>query len=155
MDKKKLSPSIEDYLEAIYFLAREKKSVRTSDIASFLGHRIPSVTEMLGKLNKSGLVKHEKYGAVLLTPRGRRIAKKVSDRHVVLVSFLRLLGVNKKSAEIDACKIEHVVNSKTMDKLRKFVRFARGAPETPIWLKHFRHFVKTGKRLECECREKS
>lgn len=152
MGKRKLSPSVEDYLETIYFLAREKGKVGTSDIASFLGHKPPSVTEMLGKLGRDGLVKHEKYGAVSLTPRGRRIAKEIGSRHVDLIRFLRLLGVNKKSAEADACKIEHVVDSRTMEKLRKFLRFVEEAPEKPTWLEHYRYFIKTGKHLECERR---
>jgi len=152
MGKRKLSPSVEDYLEAIYLLAREKDNVRTTDIASFLGHKPPSVTEMLGKLGEDGLVKHEKYGAVSLTPRGRKIATEVSSRHVDLISFLRLLGVDKKSAEADACKIEHIVNPKTMEKLRKFLRFVGEAPEKPQWLDHYRYFVKTGKHPKCERR---
>lgn len=144
------STSVEDYLEAIYFIAKEKSEVRTSDIASFLKHKPPSVTEMLGKLSKRGMIKHEKYGTIILTLKGRKIAKRVSDRHVDLINFLQLLGIDKKSAEVNACKIEHVVDSKVMGKLRKFVRFVREAPEKPLWLEHYKHFAKTGKHPKCK-----
>lgn len=152
MNKRKLGSGVEDYLEAIYFLAREKSNIRTSDIASFLGHKPPSVTEMLEKLSKDGLVEHEKYGVVSLTPRGRRIAKKISSKHIDLVSFLEVLGVDRKTAEIDACKMEHVVSPESMKRLRKFVEFAqkyctqclseRG--EEPEWLKHYKQLRRDG-----------
>lgn len=138
MEERKLSPSTEDYLEAIHLLAKGKGKVGTTDIASFLDHKPPSVTKMLGKLSKDGLVKHKKHGQVLLTPRGRKIAEEVSSRHIDLISFLQILGVDKKSAKADACKIEHVVAPKTMEKLRKFLRFVKEAPEEPQWLEHYK-----------------
>ncbi len=150
MDKKKFSSSVEDYLEAIYFIAKKKDRVKTSDIASFLGHKPPSVTEMLEKLSKEGLVKHKKYGIVSLTPRGMRIAKEVSSKHMVLVSFLELLGMDRRIAEIDACKIEHVVTRKTMNRLKKLVEFVQRAPKKPEWLEHYKHFIKTGEHPECK-----
>lgn len=153
MGEEKLSPSAEDYLEAIYLLTKEKDDVGTSDIASFLRHKPPSVTEMLGKLRENGLVEHEKHGDVILTSRGEKTAEKISERHADLTTFLQLLGVDKESAKTDACKIEHVVNSKTMKKLRKFLEFVEEAPEEPKWLEHYEHFVKTGEHPECEHRE--
>jgi Mn-dependent DtxR family transcriptional regulator len=145
MRKKKFSSSMEDYLEAIYWQIEEKGEARMSEISSFLGHKPPSVTEMLEKLSERGLIKHKKYGVILLTPRGRKIAKEVSSRHKILTSFLELLGINKKIAEVDACKIEHVVDPKTIDRLRKFVEFMGEAPISSRWLTHYNHFVKTGK----------
>ncbi len=150
MGKKKFSSSVEDYLEAIYFIVKEKDGAKTSDIASLLGHKPPSVTEMLEKLSKEGLVKHEKYGTVSLTPRGMRVAEEVSGRHKTLISFLELLGVDRGTAEIDACKIEHAVTRRTMNRLRKLVEFVQKAPEEPEWLEHYKHFVKTGEHLECK-----
>ncbi|MCK4405163.1 MAG: metal-dependent transcriptional regulator [Hadesarchaea archaeon] len=150
MGKKKFSSSVEDYLEAIYFLTNEETSVKTSNIASFLEHKPPSVTEMLEKLSKEGLVKHEKYGTVSLTPQGLRVAEEVGARHKTLIIFLELLGVDRGTAEIDACKIEHVLNRRTMNRLRRFVEFVQKAPKKPEWLEHYKHFVKTGEHLECK-----
>lgn len=132
MSKKKLSSSVEDYLEAIYWLGEKKGEARSSEISSFLGHKPSSITEMLGKLSKRGLIKHKKYGSVTITLRGRRVAKEISSRHDDLTNFLQLLGIDKKSAEVNACKIEHVVDSKVMEKLRKFVRFVREVPKKPM-----------------------
>jgi len=150
MGKKKSSSSVEDHLEAIYWLIKDKGEARTSEISSFLGHKPSSVTEMLDKLSKKGFIKHEKYGAVSLTPQGLRVAEEVSGRHKTLISFLELLGVDRETAEIDACRIEHVVNQRTVNRLRKFVEFVQKAPKKPEWLEHYKHFVKTGEHLECE-----
>ncbi|HDI12702.1 MAG TPA: metal-dependent transcriptional regulator, partial [Hadesarchaea archaeon] len=96
--------------------------------------------------------KHEKYGKVSLTPQGMRVAEEVASRHKTLISFLELLGVDRETAEIDACKMEHVLNRRTMSRLRKLVEFVQTAPEEPEWLKHYRHFIKTGEHVECKKR---
>ncbi len=143
--KEELSSNIEDYLEAIYLLHKRTGRVRISDIASFLRLKPPSVTEMLEKLKKKGLVQHEKYGEVSLTPRGLQIAEEIYTRHRTLVDFLLLLGVNPETAELDACKIEHVLSRRTLNRLRKFVEFLNRSKSE--WLNRFTHFVKTGEYL--------
>ncbi len=148
--KKKLSESIEDYLEAIYRIESKKGLVRTSDISSFFGHKPSSVTEMLQKLDGQGLVNYEKYRGVTLTESGKRVAKEVSRKHETLSSFLKILGVDEGIAEEDACRIEHSVHKETMETLRKFVGFVQEAPKDPKWLRHFRHFIKTGKHPKPE-----
>lgn len=147
-----LSSSVEDYLEAVYLLIEENEEVGTSDIASFLEIKPPSVSEMLRKLRDKGLVNYEKYSKISLTPRGKGIAKEVNKRHDDLVSFLKLLGVNEETAQLDACKVEHVVGDNTMGKLRKFLNFVNEAPEEPTWLEHYKKFVETGRHPECDRR---
>ncbi len=153
MKKERISSSAEDYLEAVYLLKDKKEKVGNSDIASFLEITLPSVTEMLKKLRKKSLVNYKKYGKISLTPKGEKIAKEVSSRHKDLASFLKLLGVNEESAQLDACKIEHIVGKNTMNKLRKFLNFIEKAPEEPTWLKHYRQFLETGEHPDCENRE--
>lgn len=145
MNKKTVSQSVEDYLEIIYRLEKKKGFVRTSDISSFFGHKASSVTEMLQKLDWHGYVNYEKYGGVTLTKEGKRIAKKVSERHETLASFLKILGIDEMVAEEDACRIEHSVHKETMERLRTFVSFVQNAPKDPKWLRHFEYFIKTGK----------
>lgn len=152
MNEEKMSSSVEDYLEALYLLTEEKDEVGTSDIASFLGITLPSVTEMLKKLRKKGLINYEKYGNISLTSPGKKIGKRVSGRHDDLVTFLKLLGVDEETAQLDACRVEHVVGENTMKKLRNFLNFVDEAPEEPTWLEHYRHFVETGKHPECDRR---
>jgi len=143
--KKRLSESMEDYLEIIYRLEKKKGFARTSDISSFFGHKPSSVTGMLQKLDEQGLVNYEKYRGVTLTAKGKQLAKDVSRRHETLVSFLKVLGIDKEIAEEDACRIEHAVHKETIERLRKFVSFVQKAPKDPKWLRHFEYFIKTGK----------
>jgi len=143
--KKRLSESMEDYLEIIYRLEEKKGFARTSDISSFFGHKPSSVTGMLQKLDEQALVNYEKYRGVTLTAKGKQLAKDVSRRHETLVSFLKVLGIDKEIAEEDACRIEHAVHKETIERLRKFVGFVQKAPKDPKWLRHFEYFIKTGK----------
>lgn len=138
--KKELSSSAEDYLEAVHLLTEEEDGVGTSDIASFLDVRLPSVTEMLRKLREKKLINYEKYGKASLTPQGRDIGKKIRRKHEDLENFLKFLGVDEESAQIDACKIEHVVGQNTMEKLRKFLKFVEETSEKPIWSEKYRNF---------------
>lgn len=148
MNGEKMSSSVEDYLEAVYLLTKEKDEVGTSDIASFLGVKLPSVTEMLRKLREKDLVNYEKYGKITLTSRGKELGEKISNRHNDLVKFLKLLGVNEESAQLDACKVEHVLSQDTMGKLRKFLKFIEEKSDESTWLEEYRRSVNTGMSSE-------
>ncbi len=145
-----LTSSMEDYLESIYDLEMKKGCAATGDISSYLSVNPASVTEMIQKLDKFGFVTYEKYRGVALTKKGRRIGKSIKKRHDTLSTFLMFLGIKREIAERDACKIEHDVDPITLDHLTKFVQFIQGAPHNPKWLKHFKHYIKTGERLRCD-----
>jgi len=119
----KLTKSNEDYLEAIYLIEKEKKSVGVKDISVFLDISLPSVSEAVKKLNKKNLVKNERYGKILITRKGEKTAIKVYDKHKTLLDFLtKILKVENKTALQEACLIEHVISSDTNKKLKKFVK---------------------------------
>ncbi|RLI28816.1 metal-dependent transcriptional regulator [Candidatus Bathyarchaeota archaeon] len=122
MKGKTYSASFEDYLEAIYLLGREKGEVRVTDLAAKLKVKKASVSEALIKLADRGLIKHERYGTVTLTSKGREIAEKVFRTHQAVYRFLReILGVDAETAEKDACAIEHAVSRETLSKLEEFL----------------------------------
>ena len=117
-----LSESAQDYLEALQLATQDRRVVRISDIAQRLGVRLPSVVAMLKGLAAKGLVKHERYGLVELTETGRLEAQEVLARHKAIYRFLNgFLGVNKATAEADACRIEHVLSPDTVKRLLKLV----------------------------------
>lgn len=117
-----LSSSMQDYLEAILELAQEEKSVRITDIANKLNIAKASVNQTISKLKEMELVQQQVYGPVELTDKGRLLANKVMQRHIKLKQFLvEALGVEPEVAEKDACLMEHVVSSQTMDKLTEFL----------------------------------
>ena len=114
----KLTSHMEDYLEAISFCADERGVSRVSDIRNMLGVKTPSVTGAIKALAEAGYVEHEPYSGIVLTAKGRRAAEDVKKRHAILSRFLtQVLGVNPKTADIDACKMEHAVSKETLEKL--------------------------------------
>ncbi|MDY6864403.1 MAG: transcriptional regulator MntR [Halobacteriota archaeon] len=143
------SKTVEDYLEVIYELIEEKGYARTVDISSRLNVQPPSVTEMIQRMDVGGYLIYEKYRGLKLTRKGRNLAKEISDRHKTLATFLKILGVDEEIAEVDACNIEHNVNSETMLRLTKFVEFVENSNHDGSWIEHFKHYALTGQFL-CE-----
>ena len=147
--------TIEDYVELVYNLQQEKEKVHTNDVAHALNINPASVTEIFQKLSNEGYIYYEKYFGVSLTQKGKDIALKTKNRHEILKNFLILLGVNEKIADQDACKIEHNVDKITMEKLKKFVKFATIEDGCTKWLDHFRYFDSTGKYIRCDSKDNS
>ncbi|MGQ9615396.1 MAG: metal-dependent transcriptional regulator [Spirochaetota bacterium] len=144
----KLSSKMEDYLEVISILNKEKGVVRVKDISRKMNVKNPSVSGALSTLESNDLIRHEKYGYVVLTEKGKRIARDIQKKHNVLLRFLTLvLKIDRETAERDSCKLEHAISPQTLEKLTKFIEFVETFPEKdiPEWLKSFYNFVKTGK----------
>ncbi len=118
-----LTASLEDYLEVIHILHQNAKNVGVTDIAKVLGISKPSVTRAIKSLKNNSLVIQEKYGKIVLTPEGDKIAKSVYSRHKVLRKFLtEVLKISEDTAEIDACKIEHIISKETLEGIEKFLK---------------------------------
>ncbi len=118
-----ITRAMEDYLEVIYWLSKEKGSAKISDISQMMGVRLPSVSEMMKRLKAEELVDYEPYGEVTLTEKGMEVAVKIAARHELLAGFFMALGVEKKIAIEDACKVEHDLHPDTLKKLRNFIKF--------------------------------
>ena len=148
----KLSSSMEDYLEAIAILNKEKGFTRVKDISRLLNVKNPSVTGALAALERDDLVRHERYGYVELTERGERIARDIRKRHAILLRFLTLiLKIDPEKAEQDSCRLEHAISAETIERLTQFVEFVETCPEqdTPEWLYNFYYYMRTGERRGC------
>ena len=112
MDAKESS---EDYLEAILIISNEKKVVRNIDIARHLEFSKPSVSIALKKLKEKGLIEIDGDNLITLTKEGLEIAEKTYQKHLGITRVLISLGVDKKTAEKDACRIEHVISEETFN----------------------------------------
>jgi DtxR family Mn-dependent transcriptional regulator len=118
----RLGESAEDYLEATLALEATGRPVRVKDLAERMRVSRPSVVAALAALGDRGLVSHERYGAVELTAAGRRAAGEVERRHRLVSGFLRrVLGVSARTAEADACRIEHALSPETVERLGEYV----------------------------------
>ena len=113
-----ITRSKEDYLRVIFELSKSKESIRSSDVAEKLGITRASVSRMMTELKKSGLIEKEKYGSVVLTERGYKLAAQIKNKHDLIKLFLtNVLGVSESIANIDACSMEHAVSHETAEKL--------------------------------------
>lgn len=81
-------------MKSIYILSVSKREVRVSDIASYMGVRLPSVSEALKKLKDRGLVIYDKYNSVCLTNKGYEVVRNLVKRHqLILYFFQNVLGL--------------------------------------------------------------
>jgi DtxR family Mn-dependent transcriptional regulator len=119
---KRIGSRWEDYLKAISILADERKEVRVTDIAVRLKVTKPSVFSAVKSLEDRGLVVHERYGCVIMTPEGTVEAANIRERYRFLTSCLReIMGISPENAEKDACKLEHILSVETLKKMKAFV----------------------------------
>ena len=117
-----LTSSMEDYLEAIFELDKNRRAVRVKDVAEKLEVTMPSVNGALKTLEAQGLIIHEKYDYIELTETGMTQASKIASKHHVICTFLKeFLGVDADTAEKEACRIEHVLCTDTIEKLEKYL----------------------------------
>lgn len=113
---------MEDYLETIYVLRKRLPVVRSIDIATELGYSKPSVSVAMKNLRENGYVLMDPDGYLTLTDAGREIAEKIYERHTLLTDWLLYLGVSPKTAEEDACRIEHVISAETFSAMKKTLK---------------------------------
>ena len=141
-----LSKNKEDYLETIFKLIEDKGVAKTKDIAKEMKVKPPSVSEMLIKLKKQGLVKYKKYSPITLTQQGEESAKKVLYGHNALKMLLQYLDIPEEIAEEDACTMEHHLHPRTVIQINNFVNFLKSFQKTPDWLVAFKEFCKKSKK---------
>jgi Mn-dependent DtxR family transcriptional regulator len=121
----KLSPSqsAEDYLERIHELIEKKGYARVVDIASSLKVKQASVTSMVQKLAEAGYLEYEKYRGLVLTDKGRDVARKIQNRHATLSRFFSLFGLDAETQRQDIEGIEHHLSPATVDVLADLAQF--------------------------------
>ncbi|MDC7219536.1 MAG: metal-dependent transcriptional regulator [Spirochaetales bacterium] len=131
MKNKKLTSSLEDYLEAIYILENKHRVARVKDIAAHLGVQMPSVTGALRNLRERGLVVYEKNSYINLTAEGLERAEKITGKHILLKGFLQnILMADENEADEEACRIEHAISQETAEKLENLITFVQDTRES-------------------------
>lgn len=117
----------EEYLETILYLIRKNQGpAKTKQISEELNVSPPSVTEMIKKLNSSGLVEYTPYQGVELTEKGTDQAVRIKRKHQVLETFLAdVLDFDRKEAHKEACELEHAISDAVLERLYEFL----GSPE--------------------------
>ncbi|MDR1857906.1 MAG: metal-dependent transcriptional regulator [Treponema sp.] len=108
-----MKESAENYLETILVLSLKGDGVRSIDIVNELEYSKPSVSVAMKNLRTKGYIAVDVDGYITLTGKGRKIADTMYERHVAISDWLVFLGVDKKTAVHDACKMEHAMSEKS------------------------------------------
>lgn len=111
--------SIEMYLETIHVLSKRQSVVKSIDVANELNYARASVSKAIKIMLEKNYIKLDEKKNIILTKEGINIANMIYDRHVTLTKLLESIGVNKATAEADACKMEHVISDETMQAIKK------------------------------------
>lgn len=120
--KDRIFESKENYLETILVLHNRNGEVRSVDIATEMEFSKPSVSVAMKNLREDGCINMDKNGYITLTDKGREIAERVYERHLLFTSWLTSMGVNEEVAAEDACRIEHCISAESFEAIKKFVR---------------------------------
>ncbi|HAR64991.1 MAG TPA: hypothetical protein DCR55_02090 [Lentisphaeria bacterium] len=131
-----LTHSNAHYLTAVHELLVEHGYARVTDVAKRLGVTRGSCSVSLRPLKKRGLITEDDNKFLGLSEEGRRLAEVVEHNAELVHSFLaEVLGVDDEQAEVDACKIEHLISIQTSMRLRAFMESVTGGgPAIQEWL---------------------
>lgn len=166
-EEKPLSSVMEDYLEAIFDVGKEKRVIRVKDIAKRLDVKMPTVTSMFKTLSKRGFVHYEKYEYVELTDKGSEVGSEIHRKHMVLRKFLTdILNIDLNTADEEGCKMEHALSVGTLDSITDFMAFIQACPRVgEDWLERFQEYqrepwspdkcAKQSERFSCEFMERT
>ena len=146
--------NMEDYLETIWNLQDKKGYVKAKDIADKLEVSRPSVSEMIKKLSENKYIVYEKYGGIIFTGKGKKLAQEIKKRHTLLTEFLNIIGVDEQNAQTDACRLEHDVSPETITCLLEFVEFINLLPESSKWKENLQEYLKKRGLLESSSSKK-
>lgn len=115
------SETAEDYVEAVAEIVEAHGRCRLMDLARRFAVSHVTASRIITRLASEGLVVTEPYGPIALTATGQALAARARKRHEVVFQFLLAIGVDTKTAALDAEGIEHHVSPKTLAKMKRFV----------------------------------
>ena len=118
----KIHASGEDYLEAVLILQKKQGMVRSIDLARHMGFSKPSISHAVSVLRDGSFLTKDEDGFLHLTDIGREVAEKIYERHQFFTEQLVAAGVDRETAEQDACRIEHVISDTSFQKLKEKMR---------------------------------
>ena len=114
------SRAVEDYLKAVFKLQAVSGQVSTTALATELSRSAASVTNMVKGLAEQGLLVHEPYHGVRLTPQGESTALRIIRRHRVIETYLiERLGYTWDGVHVEAERLEHAVSDELVDRMAR------------------------------------
>lgn len=112
------SETAEDYVEAVADIREKQETCRVKDLAQRFAVSHVTVNRIVERLQKEGLLETKPYQPIELTAKGKRLATRCRERHEIVYRFLIAIGVDEKTAAIDAEGIEHHVSAATLTRFK-------------------------------------
>ncbi len=112
----------EMYIETIFVLKNRKEKVHAIDVANELGYAKSSVSRALNILKAKQMINIAPNGEIEFTEQGKAFAQEIYERHEILTKFLLSIGLPEEVAEADACRIEHVISSQTLQAIKNCIK---------------------------------
>lgn len=125
---RKMTPSMEDYLEMIYRIHLREGHARTTRLAKRLNVQASSVTKTVQKLARLGLLHYEKYGLIRLTEKGEKLGGFLLKRHILVENFLKIIGVKESTLLRDTEMIEHHLSLSAFEQVKSLYHFLKDNP---------------------------
>jgi Mn-dependent DtxR family transcriptional regulator len=138
-EDKPVTPTMEDYLEMVYRLSKNRGFTRIGDLAGALHVQPPSASKMVQKLSEASFLNYEKYGVLELTEQGRELGEYLVERHETVERFLRFIGADRNILE-ETEKIEHNLSMDTVKQIMLLVQFME---ESRQWMDAFTAYKKS------------
>jgi len=120
-----ITVAMQNYLEIIFDLSKESKDggVRMSDVATKMSVAKASVSNAIAVLVENGYITAEKYQDIHITDKGAQTAEFLFRRHSIIKALFKdVIGIDEKSADDDACAIEHIISIKSIEKIEEFLK---------------------------------
>ncbi len=138
---KKITVALETYLEAIAELQEKTGPVSPSVLAEKVGCKRSSVTSALKRLKEANLINYQPYKPVTLTEKGKETIQRLTRYHGILADFLtQILLFPEDFAEIEACKLEHRVSKKIIERMKKYNDYSNSSLKERNSFKDFLSF---------------
>ena len=143
-----MTPMKEDYLKIIFELGSGEKQVTNKQISLGLGIAAGSVTEMVAKLDDEGLVAHEPYAGISLTPAGKKYAAELVRKHRLWETFMvDKLGYSVADVHSEAEVLEHQTSDRLATALDDFLGHPHNCPHGGVIPSAAGEFDKGSQRL--------
>ena len=112
------SPSVEDYIKAIYKARQQTDDVSTQELANRIQVSAAAVSKMLKRLTELRLVDHTPYHGVRLTPAGEKMALEIIRHHRLLELYLvHALGYGWDEVHEEAERLEHHISEEFEERI--------------------------------------
>ena len=145
-ENNEVTHSMAHYLMAINELHKRQGYARVTDVARELEITAGSASVSIKTLKSKGWVEEDHNRFLKLSPEGEKLAHEITVSNRLLVQFLsEVLGLEKSQAEIDACKLEHLVSSEMREKMLALMHFIHSKEPSVV------NFLRAWKEHRFQC----